>query len=69
MNPIENVCGMLSNELYADGKQYDNVDELRESIEYAWERIYVSSLKKLAREMQKRLIECLEKKVDDTHYT
>ena len=32
MNPIENVWVMLSRDVYADGKHYDDLEELQEAI-------------------------------------
>ena len=68
MNPIENVWGMLSRDVYADGKQYDDLAELQEAIEYAWGRIDMRILKKLGVGMLRRLIELLEKKGAETSY-
>ena len=68
MNPIENVWGILSRDVYVEGKQHDDVEELKEAINYAWERIEMATLKKLATGMPRRLIELLEKKGGETSY-
>lgn len=68
MNPIENVWGALSREVYRDGRQFDDLEELKEAIFYAWENIDMKYLKKLSAGMPKRLIECIEKKGAVTSY-
>ena len=68
MNPIENVWGVLSMEVYRDGCQFDDIEELKEAITYAWENIEMSFLKKLAKRMPECLIQLLEKKGSENTY-
>ena len=52
---MENLWGILCRTVYADGKQYNNVGELRTSIISAWENVNVYVLQKLVNSMCDRL--------------
>ena len=39
--PIENVWAMLTKILYADGKQYQSISELKEELMLAWQSIKI----------------------------
>lgn len=45
LNPIENICWIIVSKIYGDGKQYDYIIQLKESIEQEWESIHKSTLK------------------------
>jgi transposase len=62
LNPIENLWGIMVRTVYRNGKQYENVSELKSAIKVCWEEIDDSVLKKLADSMTHRLIEVLKKK-------
>ena len=47
LNPMENLWDISCRTVYADGKQYNNIGELRKSIISAWENVNVSVLQNL----------------------
>ena len=59
---------MLSHDLYVEEKQYDDEDELKEAINYAWETIEMATLKNLVTGMTRTLIDLLEKKRREKSY-
>lgn len=54
LNPIENVWGVLARAVYANGRQYDNREELKASILAEWERLPMNYLLKLIQSMNRR---------------
>ena len=61
LNPIENLWGILARRVFANGRQFNSVTELRTEIVNCWNSIADSELKKLVESMPKRLIEVLKK--------
>jgi transposase len=61
LNPIENLWGILVRIVYRNGRQFNNVTELRTAITEAWDLIEASELNKLADSMTNRLVEVLKK--------
>lgn len=55
LNPIENVWGLLARKVYANGKQFDNVRDLKTAVLRAWSEIDQSYLKNLVDSMPKRI--------------
>ena len=39
LNPVENIWAILSHSVYANGKQYDNVADLKTAIFQAWDNV------------------------------
>ncbi|KAH9105496.1 hypothetical protein AeMF1_018708 [Aphanomyces euteiches] len=68
LNPIENLWGILAREVYADGKQYDSLDELKSSIEREWEKIPISTLENLVASMPRRCIGVIQANGGITKY-
>ena len=68
LNPIKNVWSLLSAQVYADGKQFSSVSELKAAIEDAWEALSVSSLRMLVGTMTKRCIGMISRQENTTHY-
>lgn len=62
MNPMENVWGKMSSIVYADGKQYNNVNELKVTIQAAWAPISGEYRLKLYNSMKNHLIEVIQKR-------
>ena len=60
LNIIENVWGMVSNEVYKEGREYQSADELWESVSEAFLRIPCSSIWRLYESIPERLIAVLE---------
>ena len=51
LNPMENLWAILCRSVYAGGKQYTNITELKAAIISSWENIEVSKLQKLVGSM------------------
>ena len=68
LNPIENCWGMLARLIYADGKQYQSVEELKRSIIEGWHKIELSVIQKLIDSMPMRLRDVLLQKGRMTKY-
>lgn len=60
LNPIENLWGLLSRRVYVEGKQYANVQELKDLIRRAWQGIGDKVYLKLISSMKNRLLEVLK---------
>lgn len=68
LNPIENLWGILSRGVYANGKQYHTVQELKMGIREAWATIPASTLEKLVLSMPNRIFEVINKNGGYTKY-
>lgn len=62
MNPIENIWGILVRRIYADNRQYMNVNELKISIFNEWEALNQGLLNKLINSMKNRIFDCIKVK-------
>ena len=60
LNCIENLWGILKQQLYANGKQYGSKVELKEAIVSVLSSIEASMIKKLTSSMDSRLINILQ---------
>ncbi len=63
LNPIENVSGILSRRVYANGTQYNNLTDLRASIERNWNSLSVKDIKNHCDFMPMRIYELQKSKV------
>jgi transposase len=54
LNPIENLWGIITREVYFNNKQYRHVDELEAAVITAWNNVSISFLHKLICGMPKR---------------
>ena len=61
LNIMENVWGIRSREVYADCRQFNTVEELREAILCAWSNLTVEQLKSLYESLPKRMIQLLKR--------
>lgn len=68
LNPIENLWGLLVQEVYAGFRSFDYEDDLVEAINFAWEKISLEYLRTLIKSMPKRCVEVIEKRGGPTHY-
>lgn len=59
LNPIENCWGILARSVYADGKQYHSIPELKVSIRECWRRIELPTIQALINSMPARLRDVL----------
>ncbi len=60
LNPIENIWGIMSKEVYKEGKSYLNCDDLWEAVQTAFNNLDPEVLKKVYESMPSRLIKVLE---------
>ena len=68
LNPIENLWGILVRAVYANGRQFENVQSLKQAILEAWEEIPHETLQKLIDSMKDRMFEVISKNGDPTMY-
>lgn len=68
INCIENLWGHLSRTVYGDGKQYDNVYELKRAIQAAWDQVEPNYTRKLVDSMPERVYEVIKNAGGSTHY-
>lgn len=68
LNPIENLWGWMVHRVYAGGRQFGNVADLRLAITEAWESIPRRVMEDLVATMPNRLREVIMKKGDSTKY-
>ena len=61
LNPIENVWGKLSQYVYAEGKQFDHIEDLKTAISAGWAQISGEYRHKLYNSMPDRIQEMLNK--------
>ena len=57
LNPIENLWGIMTRSVYARGRQYSNVNELRLAIQLAWNNISLETLRNLINSMKNRIFQ------------
>jgi transposase len=68
LNPMENLWGILVRDIYADCRQFDNVDQLKEAIQEAWDRVPLDQLSRLVKSMSNRMIQVIERHGKVTDY-
>ena len=68
MNIIENMWGILAREVYKNGRQYDNKDELKMAIEAAWQNIPQATIRSLYDSLPRRIIALHDAKGKHTKY-
>lgn len=61
LNPIENIWGIIVRQIYANGRQYTTLEELRGAIEAAWYNLDTVLLKNLTHSMPNRIFELVSK--------
>lgn len=68
LNPIENLWGILSQKVYANGKQYTDVHSLKAAITQEWSRLNSQTLQNLAVSMSSRLFQVAARRGGPTDY-
>ena len=68
LNPIENLWGILVRAVYAGGRQFSTVAELKAAIMIAWAEIDPNVLKKLAQSMKHRMFKLAQANGDSINY-
>ena len=60
LNPIENLWGLMTQRVYAGGRQFDDVEELQTAVAAAWEAVSPEELTALVQSMQRRCVKVLQ---------
>lgn len=60
LNPIENVWGNMCRDVYASGRQFMNVEDLKRAIESSWYSLDPCFLQKLILSMKNRVFEVIK---------
>lgn len=68
LNPIENIWGIMSRDIYRNGKQYNTVGELKLAIHQSWLNIEAGTLRNLINSMPKRIFDVIKNKGGITKY-
>ena len=68
LNPIENLWGILSRNVYENSKQYRTVGELEKTVRNAWNKIDVAILEKLVCSMKNRIFQVINNNGGSTKY-
>jgi transposase len=68
LNPIENLWGIIVRDVYANGKQYYTIDDLKSAIRLSWSNITLLTLQDLVKSMPKRCTDVVEVKGEITKY-
>jgi transposase len=68
LNPIENLWATMARRVYGDGKQYDDMNELRQAVLAAWDSITLDEIRTVIDSMPRRCIQVVERKGDKTNY-
>lgn len=68
LNPVENIWGILVRRIYADGKQYNSVAELKVAVSEAWENFEMGIIKNLVGSMPNRIFQVIERAGGPTDY-
>ena len=68
LNIIENCWAELVHSVYANEKQYQHVQELKNEIVREWDTLSQNYIQKLYKSIPNRIIEKIENKGGCTHY-
>ena len=68
LNPRENVWGCLARAVYANGRQFSTIDELKSEIFIQWKNWDKILLKNLIKSMKHRCIQVIERKGNKISY-
>ena len=68
LNPIENVWGLLTRAVFANGRQFQTKDELKAEILKQWDLLCAETLCKLIKSMPNRIIDVISLKGGNTKY-
>ena len=62
LNPIENVWGLLARRVYANGRVFSTIDELRSCILTEWQNLETETIQNLITSMPQRCFSVLNNK-------
>ncbi|GAB9476352.1 hypothetical protein Gpo141_00013418 [Globisporangium polare] len=60
LNPIEDLWGIMIQHVYAGGRQFDDVSELRSAVQAAWDAVTAENLDTLVKSMRRRCVKVLQ---------
>lgn len=60
LNPIENLWGILCRRVYSNGRQFDNVADLKECVKKEWDKLEYTTRYNLVRSMSNRCRDLLQ---------
>ena len=68
LNPIENLWGQMVSQVYENARTFDQKDDLKDAIMYAWDNTDKSYMQTLIGSMPNRCAEVNAKRGGKTHY-
>ncbi|CAO4371152.1 unnamed protein product [Caenorhabditis nigoni] len=68
LNPIENLWGILARRVYKNGRQFNSVQELKDSVQEEWDRVSSVELQNLVASMPNRICEVIRNDGGETSY-
>lgn len=68
LNPIENIWGILSRNVFNQNRKFDNAGELKSAIIDEWDKLDPNIVKSVIASMPRRLQEVISKNGEATHY-
>lgn len=68
LNPIENLWGLLCRDVYAGGRQFSSINELKAQILLSWENMQLQTLQTLINSMPSRIFQTILKNGASTDY-
>ncbi len=67
-NPIENLWAVLGRAEYNNGRQFDDIEELKEALVHEWDKINLLTLQNLVKSMPRRIVSLIEARGGCTPY-
>lgn len=68
LNPIENLWGVLARKVYANGRQFNDIQSLREAIVDSWDQIELEQCQNLINSMKNRIFDVIRNNGDNINY-
>lgn len=68
LNIIENVWSFLARDVYNNARQFDSIQQLKNAIQDAWNRLSREQIHALYRSCHRRIIEVIQRNGNVTHY-
>jgi len=68
LNPLENLWGILARRVYANGRQFPNVESLKNAITQEWNGLSLADIQPFASSMPNRIFEVIRLNGNKTKY-
>lgn len=68
LNPMENVWGLLARRVYANGRQFFSVEDLKKAIKVEWSNLSFEELRKHTTSMPNRIFDVIRLEGGKTKY-